>query len=86
MGEDRETTSDGEVTPVTPERAAVEKKRRGLPSGFSTMRDIISFVLGAVILVNEIFISKSVEPYAFGVAVALMGLPLVFGADERKSK
>lgn len=86
MGEDRETTSDGEVTPVTPETAVAKRKRRGLPSGFTTLRDAISFALGAIILVNEVFLSKGVEPYAIGVSVALMGLPLVFGADERKSK
>lgn len=86
MGEDLEQTSDGDVTPVTPAAAVVEKKRRGLPSGFTTLRDAISFLLGAVILINEIFFSNGVEPYAIGVAVALMGLPLVFGADERKAK
>lgn len=73
------------MTPVT-QAAVVEKKRRTLPSGFTTLRDAISFVLGAVILVNEIFFSDTVEPYAFGVSIALMGLPLVFGADEKKAR
>lgn len=86
MGDDQDKTTDGEVTPVTPEGAVAEKKRRGLPSGFTTLRDAICFVFGAVIVINEVFVSKRVEPYAIGVGVALMGLPLVFGADERKPK
>jgi hypothetical protein len=57
-----------------------------LPSGFATLRDLISFIGGLAIIANEVFISASVEAYAVGVGVAMMGLPLVFGADERKSR
>lgn len=60
--------------------------RRGLPSGFSTLRDVISFLLGIGIVINEVWLSDTVEAYAIGVGVALMGLPLVFGADERRPK
>lgn len=59
---------------------------RGLPSGFTTLRDLISFVAGMVIIVNEAFFSPTIELYAMGAGLALCGLPLVFGADERKSR
>jgi VIT1/CCC1 family predicted Fe2+/Mn2+ transporter len=86
VGEEREQASGGEVTPITPETPVAAAKKRGFPSGFTTLRDAISFAIGALILINEVFLSPSVEPYAIGVSVALMGLPIVFGADERKSK
>jgi hypothetical protein len=62
------------------------RPRRGLPTGFATIRDLISFVAGMVIIANEVFFSETVEAYAIGVGVALTGLPLVFGADERRQK
>lgn len=55
-----------------------------MQSGFSTLRDVLLFVFGAGIVVNEVFISDSVELYALTAGVAMLGLPLVFGADEKK--
>lgn len=60
------------------------KKR--MPSGFSTIRDLISFFFGLGVIVHEVFLSVEVEAYAVGIGLAMMGLPLVFGADERKAK
>lgn len=71
---------------MAPKPPANGKASRGMPTGFATLRDVISFVLGVGVVVNEVFFSPSVEAYAIGVGVALMGLPLVFGADERRSK
>jgi hypothetical protein len=69
------------------EAVAVPRRRRkgkGMPSGFASVRDLISFVAGMGIIGNEIFLSDKIEIYAIGVGVALAGLPVVFGADERK--
>jgi hypothetical protein len=57
-----------------------------LPSGFSTIRDLLLFIAGLAIIVNEVFIAGKVDPTAVGIGVALTGAPLVFGADERKAK
>lgn len=68
-----------ETTSVAPSRP-----RTRLPTGFSTIRDLITFIIGCGIIGNEVFLSPAVEPTAIGVGVAMAGLPLVFGADERK--
>lgn len=83
MTEERDQAADDQAASKTP---AKRRARRGLPTGFSTLRDVISFLLGIGIVVNEVWLSTSVEAYAIGVGVALMGLPLVFGADERRPK
>lgn len=83
MAEETDKTTEDPGTPGTP---AVIKARRGLPSGFASIRDLICFVAGLIIIGNEVFFSSQIEAYAIGVGVALAGLPLVFGADERKSK
>jgi hypothetical protein len=56
-----------------------------LPSGFSTLRDLITFIAGLAVILNEVFLSLTVEPYALGVGIALAGLPLALQADERRS-
>lgn len=71
----QETPKPSETPPPT---------RRVLPSGFSTIRDVITFVAGLGFVCNEVFISESAEPAIIAVGVTMMGLPLVFGADERK--
>jgi hypothetical protein len=55
-----------------------------MPSGFSSLRDLLSFVAGMVIVGNEVFFQQAVEVALLTVGVALLGLPVVFGADERK--
>lgn len=67
--------------PATPVR---RRRKKGLPSGFASIRDLVSFVAGMGIIGNEIFLSDKVEVYAIGVGIALAGLPVVFGADERR--
>jgi hypothetical protein len=81
-----EETDKTSGEPATPDTPAVAKERRGLPSGFASIRDLICFIAGLIIIGNEVFFSHGIEAYAIGVGVALLGLPLVFGADERKSK
>jgi hypothetical protein len=83
VAEETDKTSED---PASPEAPAVVKVKRGLPSGFASIRDLICFVAGLVIIANEVFFSVAIEAYAIGVGVALLGLPLVFGADERNKK
>lgn len=58
--------------------------RRMLPTGFATLRDVVTFVIGLGIIINEVFLQPTVEPAAVAIGVAMTGLPLVFGADERR--
>lgn len=60
------------------------RRRRVLPTGFATIRDILTFTVGVGIILNEVFLQPTVEPASIAVGVAMTGLPLVFGADERK--
>lgn len=55
-----------------------------MPSGFSSLRDLLSFLAGMVIVGNEVFFQSEVEVALLTVGVALLGLPVVFGADEKK--
>lgn len=48
------------------------------------MRDVIAFLAGMAIIVHEVFLSKQADATAVAVGVSLTGLPLVFGADERR--
>lgn len=83
MADETDKTNEAEGSPVAP---IVAKAKRGLPSGFSSIRDLICFIAGLAIVGNEVFLSPEIAAGAIGVGVALLGLPLVFGADERKSK
>lgn len=69
----------------TPNPSEAPRPSRGrLPSGFATLRDVVTFVAGLGFVGNEVFISATAEPAIIAVGVTMMGLPLVFGADERK--
>lgn len=57
-----------------------------LPSGFATLRDVATFTAGMVIIGYEVFDSNAVEPYVLAVGLTMTGLPLVFGADERRKE
>lgn len=83
MADETDKTDEAAGTPDAP---VVTKAKRGLPSGFSSIRDLICFIAGLAIIVNEVFLSTEIAAGAIGVGVALLGLPLVFGADERRSK
>lgn len=47
------------------------------------MRDLLSFALGAGIVVHEVF-SPSVDLTTMGVGLTLMGLPFALAADEKR--
>ena len=68
----------------TPRPADPPRHRGRLPSGFTTIRDLLTFTAGLGFIGNEVFISENSEPAIIAVGAAMMGLPLVFGADERK--
>lgn len=55
-----------------------------LPSGFSTLRDALTFVAGIIIIGYEVFVSPEVEIGVLAVGLTMTGLPVVFGADERR--
>ena len=76
------TEHEQEAPPI--KGATPPKRWQRLPSGFTTIRDIITFVAGLGFVVHEVFISDTAEPAVVAVGVTMMGLPLVFGADERK--
>lgn len=58
--------------------------RQRLPTGFTTIRDAITFVIGMLIICNEVFLQAKVDPTTIAIGVGMSGLPLVFGADERR--
>jgi len=68
----------------TTEEQQPSKRRQMLPSGFATLRDAFLFVLGIVIICYEAFAADKIEPYVLAVGLAMTGLPVVFGADERR--
>lgn len=73
--------------PSAPAAAAPPARGRrlaGLPSGFTSLRDLLSFLSGVGIITHEVWFADRVEVAILTVGVALAGLPVVFGADERK--
>lgn len=78
-----------DTTPLDPpltRRQARQAERQGrrLSSGFTTVRDLASFVVGVALIIHEVFVNAQADAYIVGVGVALTGLPLVLGADEKK--
>lgn len=61
-----------------------DQRRRLLPSGFATIRDALTFAAGMVVIGVEVFGKGDVEPAVLAVGLTMTGLPLVFGADERR--
>lgn len=76
------TTPEPTPPASAPQPSPSERKRFG--SGFATARDLITFIAGLAFVGNEVFVSATAEPAIIAVGVTMMGLPLVFGADERK--
>ena len=76
------------VPPASPRSRRVagsDPRRRGLPSGFASIRDIVSFIAGVAVIAHEVWWSSGHPEVAIlSVGVALAGLPVVFGADEKK--
>ncbi len=64
-------------------RASAREPRR-IKSGFATVRDAVSYFVGLVIVGHEVFVASVAEPAVIAVGVSLLGLPIVFGADERR--
>lgn len=55
-----------------------------MPSGFATLRDLLSFALGAAILVYSIVVEPPPpEALTIGVGVALVGVPPVAALASR---
>lgn len=69
---------------VIPPMPSPPEKPKRLPSGFSTIRDILTFVIGVCLIIYEVVIPDEVRPYVLAVGLTMAGLPLVFGADERR--
>lgn len=63
----------------TPEQSPARTPIRRLPSGFATLRDAATFLIGMAIIVNEVFLSSSVEPAAVALGVTMTGLPWCSG-------
>lgn len=61
------------------------RRRRLMPSGFASIRDLLSFGAGVAIIAHEVWWAKTVDVAILAVGATLAGLPVVFGADERKA-
>lgn len=85
MGTDQNNdTQDATPTPAPSDESPSRRHKARIPAGFSTIRDLITFVIGVGIVINEVFIQPTVEPTSITIGIAMAGLPVVFGADERK--
>ena len=62
--------------------AARRRRRRKMTSGFSTVRDLLSYLLGLAVIGYEVFAADKVDWGALLVGMGLMGLPLALGAGD----
>jgi hypothetical protein len=68
-----------------PDPKAGRSDRKWRPtSGFTTVRDFISYAVGIGVIVHEVWFVPEIEMDALMLGIALTGLPLVLGMDERK--
>jgi hypothetical protein len=44
------------------------------------------FLTGLAIIAHEVFFAGAVEPAAVAIGIALTGLPVALGADERRAR
>lgn len=73
------------TAPAPPAEQSKGRRIAGMPSGFTSLRDLLSFISGVGIIAHEVWWSNGPPQVAIlTVGVALAGLPVVFGADERK--
>lgn len=70
-----------EPGPITTSAAPQPVK---IKSGFGTVRDLLSYIAGLAVIGHEVFFANQAEPSVIAVGVSLLGLPIVFGADERR--
>lgn len=71
--------------PDQPPPTAAHRKA-AFTSGFASARDLLTFFAGLAIIGNEVYVSATAEPSIIAVGVVMIGLPVAFGADERKRK
>jgi len=70
----------------TSETQTPPSQRSVLPSGFATIRDLVSFIAGLAIIGHEVFFQAQVEAYALALGLTLCGLPVAFSSDEKKGR
>lgn len=78
--------ASGDATPAHRADPPAAPARKPFTHGFASVRDIITFLGGLAIIANEVFISDTAEASIVAVGVVMIGLPVAFGADERKRK
>jgi hypothetical protein len=61
-------------------------RRHRIPSGFRSIRDILTAVLGAAGIVHESLLSSQERPTLLIIYAGLLGLPLVLRESERDDK
>jgi len=69
-----------------PAQVTTQRRRSVLPSGFATIRDLVSFIAGLAIIGHEVFLSPQTEAYALALGLTLCGLPVAFSSDEKKGR
>lgn len=64
------------------------RERRGdrLPSGFRSLRDVLTAGLGAAGIVHETVLAETERPTLLIVFAGLLGLPLVFRETDKGAK
>jgi len=56
--------------------------RRRLPTGFRSVRDLVSYLLGAGVLIYEVVVTDEMRWGVITVAMVLLGLPLALGSGD----
>lgn len=68
-------------------RQSVRGSRRwGMNSGFTSVRDMLVFLVGLGVLSKAVWFSSPVDLELVLVAAGLMGLPVATAADERRQQ
>lgn len=50
------------------------------------MRDLVSFLLGLGMVIDQVWLSRSANTTLILAGLALMGLPVALGIDEKKKQ
>ncbi|MFL6072815.1 MAG: hypothetical protein ACJ73S_05395 [Mycobacteriales bacterium] len=64
-------------------RAPADRRRWLLPSGFRTLRDLMAYLLGAAMVVHEVFMARTMDYKVVAIGAGLMGIPLAIGRGGR---
>lgn len=62
---------------------AAAQRRRGLRLGFTTVRDVLSYTAGMIVLGHEVFMVDQPSIPLLTLGMALVGLPTALGAGGR---